>query len=62
VVGNPLKFRGAPERGHRYPPRLGEHSRAVLAEVLGMGDDEIARLVADGVVREPDNLQKEGKK
>lgn len=53
VVGNPLKFRGASEPLYRYPPALGEHSRAVLAEVLGMDADEIAALVNDGIVREP---------
>jgi crotonobetainyl-CoA:carnitine CoA-transferase CaiB-like acyl-CoA transferase len=31
------------------PPRVGEHSRAVLAEG-GLAEGEIARLVADGVV------------
>ena len=31
------------------PPRVGEHSRAVLQE-LGVSDEEISRLAADGVV------------
>ena len=31
-AGNPVKFRGEPEPDYRYPPALGEHSRAVLAE------------------------------
>jgi crotonobetainyl-CoA:carnitine CoA-transferase CaiB-like acyl-CoA transferase len=53
VVGNPLKFRDAAEPDHRYPPALGEHSRAVLAEVLGMSVDEIEACVADGIVHEP---------
>jgi crotonobetainyl-CoA:carnitine CoA-transferase CaiB-like acyl-CoA transferase len=35
-------------RIERPPPRLGEHSAAVLAEV-GLADDEIRGLVADGV-------------
>jgi len=35
-------------RIERPPPRLGEHSAAVLTEV-GLADDEIRGLVADGV-------------
>jgi len=62
VVGNPLKFRDTAEPDYRYPPALGEDSRAVLADVLGMGDEDIARLVADGVVREPDHQQEDAKK
>ncbi len=31
-------------------PRLGEHTREVLDEFLGLGDDEIDRLAADGVI------------
>ena len=34
----------------RPAPGLGEHSREVLAEI-GLGQDEVDRLVADGVVR-----------
>ena len=34
----------------RHAPRLGEHSREVLREA-GLGDGEIAELVASGVVR-----------
>jgi len=31
-------------------PRLGEHTRAVLGDELGVSDDELDRLAADGVV------------
>ena len=34
----------------RAPPLLGEHTRDVLAEILGLGDDEIASLYEDKVV------------
>ena len=52
TVAFPLRFDG--ERpGHRLPaPRLGEHSLEVLAE-LGYPADEVATLVADGVVGSP---------
>jgi crotonobetainyl-CoA:carnitine CoA-transferase CaiB-like acyl-CoA transferase len=31
-------------------PRLGEHTRAVLGDTLGVSDDELDRLTADGVI------------
>ncbi|MCO5129976.1 MAG: CoA transferase [Xanthobacteraceae bacterium] len=34
----------------RLAPTLGQHNREVLGEVLGLGDDDIARLEADGVI------------
>lgn len=37
----------------RPAPLLGEHTRAVCREVLGMGDGEIDRLLAAGVLEEP---------
>ena len=49
VIGHPVKFSEA-ETEIRYPaPRLGQHSREVLAE-YGLGSDEIEALVADGAV------------
>jgi crotonobetainyl-CoA:carnitine CoA-transferase CaiB-like acyl-CoA transferase len=52
VVGDPIKLSRTGRRGHRFPPRLGENSRDVLAATLGMREDEIERLVASGAVRE----------
>lgn len=51
MPGSPIRFDG--ERPpSKVPPRLGEHSRAVLAEA-GYADEAIDALVAAGVVREP---------
>ena len=53
VPGPVVKFLAAddpPRRGHA--PALGEHTREVLAEVLGMSSSEIDALVATGVVAE----------
>ena len=49
-VANPIRYVGHP---HDYPgaaPVLGEHTEAVLAEVLGLGSDEIAALRAAGAI------------
>ncbi len=50
----PMRFSGGPERFHaRHAPLLGEHNNEVLRE-LGLSDDDIATLEADGVIgREP---------
>ena len=52
----PLRLAGAPWRGpgvmDRWspPPALGEHTEAVLLEVLGLTPERIAALRADGVI------------
>jgi crotonobetainyl-CoA:carnitine CoA-transferase CaiB-like acyl-CoA transferase len=43
VVGNPVKLEGTPSSMRLPPPRLGEHTHAVLAE-LGFTKDEIVAL------------------
>ena len=48
LVASPIWATSAPTAG-RPPPLLGEHTEAVLHE-LGRSDEEIATLVADGVV------------
>jgi crotonobetainyl-CoA:carnitine CoA-transferase CaiB-like acyl-CoA transferase len=46
----PMRFSAGPERFHtRHAPLLGEHNDEVLRG-LGMSDDEIAALDADGVI------------
>jgi formyl-CoA transferase len=49
TVGNPVKLSATPAQPRISPPRLGEHSGAVLAE-LGYTPEEIAMLCAGGVV------------
>ncbi len=46
----PFRLSRGPDRVHRSPaPLLGQHNHEVLAE-LGLADDEIGRLEADGVI------------
>ena len=47
--GHPWRFAGLPERSDSPPPRLGEYSREVLSERLGLSDDEIDDLFERGV-------------
>jgi formyl-CoA transferase/CoA:oxalate CoA-transferase len=51
VLGIPAKLSDTPGRVVSAPPRLGEHTRAVLGTDLAMPDAEIDRLVAKGAVR-----------
>lgn len=44
------KLSATPGRTQWPGPAVGEHTRAVLGEVLGIGDDEIDRLSREGVI------------
>lgn len=48
VTGVPVRLSDTPGAVRTPPPRLGEHTRAVLAEVLGLDGDALARLVEEG--------------
>ena len=52
VAGNPIKMSDNAHVDHGFPPQLGQDTRAVLADQLGLSESEIDRLIADGVVGE----------
>jgi 2-methylfumaryl-CoA isomerase len=51
MPGTPLDFSVVPRVPVRRAPQLGEHTEAVLAELLGMTTAEIGRFERDGIVR-----------
>jgi crotonobetainyl-CoA:carnitine CoA-transferase CaiB-like acyl-CoA transferase len=54
IPGSPLRFSAFPELAGGRAPYLGEHNAAVLIGRLGYTEEEVRRLVADGVlVAEP---------
>jgi crotonobetainyl-CoA:carnitine CoA-transferase CaiB-like acyl-CoA transferase len=50
VVRSPIRLSGTPVVHRDAPPVLGQHSRQVLADLLGMADEEIEALRASGAV------------
>jgi len=50
VAGNPLKFTGQSTREHAYPHRLGADSAPILRDLLGLSEDEVAKLANDGII------------
>lgn len=50
LIANPIKLSNTPVTYRQAPPRLGEHTREVLAEYLGMTQEETAALEANGTV------------
>ena len=50
MVRTPARLSGTPEVSTNPPPTLGEHTDAVLSEVLGYGDAQIAELRESGAV------------
>ncbi len=51
VIANPIGFSQTPNVYDRAPPELGADTDAILADDLGMSEDEIAALRKAGVVR-----------
>jgi CoA:oxalate CoA-transferase len=50
VMGNPIKFAASPDEPRRFPPALGEDTKTVLRDVLGLDDGAVETLVASGAV------------
>ena len=50
LVGSPIRLSGTPVSYRRPPPTLGQHTDEVLAEVLGLGEDERNALREEGVI------------
>jgi crotonobetainyl-CoA:carnitine CoA-transferase CaiB-like acyl-CoA transferase len=50
VPGNPIKMSGYQPPADRRGPWLGEHTDEILHDVLGLDDQQIASLRADGIV------------
>ena len=50
MVANPIRFSDTPIRHDRAPPLLGEHTEAVLREVLGLEPARIAQLRKENVI------------
>jgi glutaryl-CoA transferase len=50
LVASPMRFSATPLEHRLAPPVLGQHTEEVLRGLLSLGDAEIARLRADGVV------------
>jgi len=50
-VANPLRFSATPVEYAQAPPLLGEHTRAVLRNRLGLDDAALAELAARGVIQ-----------
>jgi CoA:oxalate CoA-transferase len=56
VAGNPLKLKRAARKQHRFPPRLGQDTRHVLADVLGYPPERVAALIAKRAVGVPETM------
>jgi 2-methylfumaryl-CoA isomerase len=50
MPGTPLDFSAVPREPVRRAPQLGEHTAAVLSDLLGLSEAEIGRLRSDGVI------------
>lgn len=50
LVGSPMRLSRTPVSYRRAPPRLGEHTREILAERLGLTDSDLDRLSGAGVI------------
>jgi len=50
LINSPIKMSGTPVSARLAPPTIGEHTDTVLHDLLGMSDDEIAKLREQDVI------------
>ena len=50
VIANPVRLSGTPAEYRLPPPTLGQHTDAILRDMLGIGDPELADLRSKGIV------------
>ncbi len=50
LIGNPLHLSATPITYRNAPPTLGQHSGAVLRDILGLGPETLATLRANGTI------------
>ena len=50
MVASPIRMSGTPVSHDASPPTLGQHTREVLVELLGMDEAEVVALRAKGVI------------
>lgn len=50
VIRSPLHFSATPITEYRAPPMLGEHTREVLGEMLGLEEDALSELAQAGII------------
>jgi len=50
LVASPMRFSGTPLEHSLAPPTLGQHTDEILREVLKLGESEVAKLRAEGVI------------
>ena len=50
MLGNPVKLTRTPCETVTWAPELGEHTRLVLEQLLGMSSEEVSRLEASGAI------------
>ena len=50
TIANPIHLSDSPVRYQGPPPTLGQHTKSVLQELLGIGQEDIARLWASGII------------
>ncbi len=50
LLRNPIRFSDTPITDYAFPPTLGEHTEAILSDLLGYDSDRVATLRAAGVI------------